>query len=423
MTMAGDAPSSDGDVLALEHAVNGVPLLEDSTAAVDSAAPAGGRRRRRDRGGQHRSPERWRTIGHHAILLDRRARLEVLAGSLIGSGCLVLASRLLPGDASPFAAPSGTVGWIALIAGFAGIWLVPGVWLSAVMMRTGTGPVARLATRIGTTLAWYALVGPVIHASAQEALVTPRGIVGTTVAATAAVSLGVALGLFRHPANPTLRILMAWLVGGICAQWAIWLWLQFFTNGVDYQHIRRLDFLIVLACALLTAIGTHSRPDLPLSRTSRRIRTVLIFLAVVAVTAVALVATGSRWSPAQRMPSAIAAEQVAAPPGADVAIALTAIGPEGPGLIPRAVFTASDDTGRPVPVRTQLAEDGTADLATLLVMVDPEGRPELCGFTIDGSERGWFRGSALGPPVKLTLRDQTSGVVIQAVMPDGWCAR
>ncbi len=180
----------------------------------------------------------------------------------------MLAYRLQPGERSPFAAPSGTVAWIALIAGIAGIWLVPGLWLSAVMMRTGAGPVARLATRIGTTLAWYALVGPVIHVSAQGALVTTGGIVGATVAATAAVCLGVALGLVRHPANPTLRVLMAALAGGICAQTVIWLSMRLFTDGVNYEHIRRLDWLIVLACALLTAIGAHSRPDLPLVRTA-----------------------------------------------------------------------------------------------------------------------------------------------------------
>jgi hypothetical protein len=135
---------------------------------------------------------------------------------------------------------------------------------------------------------------------------------------------------------------------------------------------------------------------------------------VVAVTAVALLATGNRWSPAQRMPSAIGAEQVAAPPGADVALALTAIGPEGPGLIQRAVFTASDDTGRPVPVLTRMVGDGTADLATLLVVLDPGSRPELCERSVDGSEQGW--------PVKLTLRDQASGVLVQAVIPAGWCA-
>ena len=327
----------------------------------------------------------------------------------------MLASYLQPGEQSPFAAPSGTVAWIALIAGIAGIWLVPGLWSSALMMRTGIGPVARLATRIGTTLAWYALVGPVIHVSAQGALVTPGGIVGATVAATAAVCLGVVIGPVRRPANPTLRVLMAALAGGICAQTVIWLSMRLFTHGVNYEHIRRLDWLIVLACALLTAIGAHSRPDLPLVRTAGHIRTVLISLAVVAVTAVALVATGSRWSPAQRMPSAIGAEQVAAPPGADVAFALTAIGPEGPGLIQRAVFTASDDTGRPVPVSTRLVGDGTADPATMLVVLDPSSRPELCKRTVGGSLQG--------RPMKLTVRDQASGVLVQAVIPADWCAR
>jgi hypothetical protein len=94
---------------------------------------------------------------------------------------------------------------------------------------------------------------------------------------------------------------------------------------------------------------------------------------------------------------------------------LTAIGPEGPGLIQRAVFTASDDTGRPVPVSTRLVEDGAADRATLLLVLDPAGRPELCERTVDGSEQGW--------PVKLTVRDQASGVLIQAVIPEDWCVR
>jgi hypothetical protein len=413
--MTTETPTSNaGQVSVPAKALNDTLVDGTSTEMSDSSAPAAGRRRRRSRGGHHRRQVLRQTIGHRKISQDRRARLRLLAGSLIGSGCLVLASYLQSGERSPFAAPSDTVGWIALIAGIAGIWLVPGLWMSAVMMRTGIGPVARLATRIGTTLAWYALVGPVIHVSAQGALVTPGGIVGATVAATAAVCLGVVVGLIRRPANPTLRLLVAALAGGICAQTVIWLSMRFFTDGVNYEHIRRLDWLIVLACALLTAIGAHSRPDLPLVRTPGHIRTVLISLAVVAVTAVALVATGSRWSPAQRMPSAIGAEQVAAPPGADAAIALTAIGPQGPGLIPHAVFTASDDTGRPVPVRTRLVEDGTADLAMLLVMADPADRSALCERHVDGSETGW--------PVKLTLRDQTSGLVIQAVMPDGWCA-
>ena len=145
------------------------------------------------------------------------------------------------------------------------------------------------------------------------------------------------------------------------------------------------------------------------------IRTVLISLAVVAVTAVALVATGSRWSPAQRMPSAIAAEQVAAPPGADVAIALTAIGPEGPGLIQRAVFTASDDTGRPVPVILGWPRTARRIRRRCWWCWIPSSRAELCERTLGGSLQG--------RPVKLTVRDQASGVLVQAVIPAGWCAR
>ncbi len=98
---------------------------------------------------------------------------------------------------------------------------------------------------------------------------------------------------------------------------------------------------------------------------------------------------------------------------------MTAIGPEGPGLIQRAVFTASDDTGRPVPVRTRLVGDGTADRATLLVVVDPE-QPT-------GAVRAhrWSLGRLAhrAAPVKLTVRDQASGVLVQAVIPAGWCAR
>jgi hypothetical protein len=311
------------------------------------------------------------------------------------------------------------VAWIALIVGIAGFWLVPGLWFSAVVMRTGAGPVARLATRIGTTLAWYALVGPVVHVSAHGALVTTGGIVGTTVAATAAVCLGVALGLVRYPANPTLRVLMAALAGGICAQSVIWLSMLVFNYGVNYEHIRRLDWLIVLACALLTAIGAHSRPDLPVVRTAGHIRTVLISLAVVAVTAVALFATGSRWSPAQRMPSAIGAEQVDAPPEADAAVALTAIGPEGPGLIQRAVFTASDDAGRGVSVRTHLVGDGAAGPVTLLMVVEPSSRTALCERTLGHSVQSSLESS----PIRLTVRDQVSGVLVQAVIPGGWCSR
>jgi hypothetical protein len=411
MTNAESTLSSAGEFSAPEQETNAAPELRTSTAGSDSAAAAAGRRGH----GRHLLRYGGQTSGSREISQDRRARLRLLAGSLIGTGFLVLAYRLQSGEASPFASPSGVVAWIALIAGIAGIWLVPGSWMSAVMLRTGVGPVARLATRIGATLAWYALVGPVVHLCAGGALVTTGGIVGTTVAATAAVCFGVVLGLVPWPANPWLRVLLPGLAGGICAQTVIWLSMVWFTDGVNYEQIRRLDWLIVLACGLLTAIGAHSRPDLlPVVRRAGQIRAVLITLAVFAVTAVALFAVGSKWSPAQRMPSALGAEQVAAPPGADVAFALTAIGPDGSELIQRATFTAWDDTGRPVTVSTTLVRGSTADSATLRLMVDPVSRPQLCERTLGGSLQG--------SSVKLTVRDQASGVLVQGVIPAGWCA-
>jgi hypothetical protein len=386
-------------VLVPELPVNGVPVMRTSKSGLDIAAAAP-------------AAQSTRT---HQVLQDRVARLWLIAWSELGVGCLVLAQRLGAGEGSPFAVPSGTAAWLAVFCGIGGIWLVPGLWLSAVMMRTGPGPAGRLATRIGTMLAWYALVGPVIHQSAQGAQVTTGGIVGATVAATAAVCLGVALGLLRRPTDPRLRILMAAVAGGVCAQTVISLTMRLWTYDMNYEHIRRLDWLIVLACALLTTVGMHNRPRRPSLRTARHTWTILVTLAVIAITAVALVASGSRWSPAQRMPSAFSAEQVPEPTGADVAFALTAIGPEGSGRVQRAVFTASDDTGRPVPVHTRLVGDRTADRVTLLVVVDPRSRPVLCGSAVRDSEQG--------SPVKLTLRDQDSGLHVQAVIPPGWCDR
>ncbi|MFG1931682.1 hypothetical protein ACGFK1_13655 [Mycobacterium sp. NPDC048908] len=325
----------------------------------------------------------------------------------------MIAHRLHSGEASPFVAPSTVMSWLALFLGIVGIWLVPGLWLSAVMLRTGLGPAARLATRIGATLAWYALVGPLVHLIADGARVTQGGLLGVTVAATAAVCLGVALGLLHKPANSWLRFFGAGLVGTLCAQTVIWLSMRLFDDGIDYEQIRRLDWLILLACGLLTAIGTRSRPDLPLLRTASHIRTVLVSLAVVAATATALLAVGSVWSPAQRMPSAIGIEQVAAPPGSDIAFALTALGPDGPAMIKNAAFTASDDAGRPVAVTSRLLQDGRADSGTLLLALDPDSQPQLCERSGDAIAQGW--------PIKLTLRDQASDLVVQAVVPAGWC--
>jgi hypothetical protein len=360
--------------------------------------------------------------------------LRLLAGSALGVGCILLAQRLQPAGGSPFAAPSGPVAWTALTCGIAGIWLVPGLWLSAVMMRTGRGPVAWLATRIGTTLAWYALVGHVVYLLAQGALVTTGDIVGPTAGATAAVCLGVALGLLPRLANTTLRIdvdgvtsrgfvlpvplgaVVGAVAGGVGAQIGISLLMRLKTYDMNYEHIVRLHWLIVLGCALLTTVGIYSRPELPSVRAARHMRKILVFNAVVAITAMALVAVGARWSPEQRMPSAFGAEQVPEPAGADLAFALTAIGPDGSRLIQHALFTASDDEGRPVDVRTRLVVGNpTADRATLLVMLEPSSRPALCGRTVGDSEQG--------TPVKLTMRDQASGVLIQALIPAGWCAR
>ena len=90
MTTAKGTQSKAGKVSALEHAVNGVPVLDTPTEGFDSAAPAADRHRHR------RRPGRSQTIGNREISLNRRARLRLLAGSLIGTGCLVLAYRRRP---------------------------------------------------------------------------------------------------------------------------------------------------------------------------------------------------------------------------------------------------------------------------------------------------------------------------------------
>ncbi len=379
-----------------EHAVNGVP--ETPTAGPDTASvePAG----------QHTSSRE--------IPLDG-PRLRLLAASALGVGCLLLAQRLGAGQGQPLVSPSGPVAWTAVFCGIAGIWLVPGLWLSAMMVHSGAGPVARLATWIGTTLAWYALVGPVDHLLGRGARVTTAVIMVVTVAATAAVCLGVALALLRRPADPRLRILLAAVVGGICAQTVILLSMRLWTYDMNYEHIRRLDWLIVLAAAFLTTVGMQGRPELPSVRTVRDMRTILVFLAVIAITGGAARLVGGKWSPDQRMPSAFSVEQVAAPPSADIAFVLTALGPDGFRLIQRADFTASDDTGRPVSAQTRLvADNGSADRATLLVQLDRSRQLPLCKPGVGAWEQD--------RPVKLTLRDKASGVLVQGIIPARWCA-
>jgi hypothetical protein len=296
---------------------------------------------------------------------------------------------------------------------------VPGLWISAVIVRVGAGPQAWVGTRISTTLAWYVVVGPVIHHAGQGARVTTLGILTVTTAATAAVSLGVAFGLSRWPVNRWYRLLVAAVVGGGCAQAVIWATSLIWTEDRIYSHNLAVNSSTVLGCALLVAVGTLSRPNLPPVLTVRNIRTSLVALVVIVITGAALLAVGARWSPTQQMPSAFGAEQIPAPPGADVAFSLTAIGPEGSEFVRRADFTASDDAGRPVPADMRLAlADGTADRATLLVVLPRSSQSELCG-----DEEPLARAFNTGAPVKLTMRDQASGLILQAVIPLGWCFR
>jgi len=309
------------DTAETEHAVNGVPREPANVV------------QRRGRGVRMARSER-------KVPRDRSARLRVLAGLGIGVGCLLVAYWLAPEQRSLFAAPSGAVGWIAMICGIAGIWLVPGLWLSALMMRFAAGPAAWLGTRISTTLAWYVVVAPAIKHFSEAARITTLGILATTTAATAAVSLGVVLGLSSRIASRWAWIVVASVVGGGCAQGLI-LASRLVWSGEDrtYSHHLGLDILIVVGCALLVAAGIVSSPKLPPVRTARNMRTPLIALSVIAVTAAALLAIGTRWSPEQQMPSAFSAEQIPAPAGADLAFALTALGPDGSELVRRADFT------------------------------------------------------------------------------------
>jgi len=160
-----------------------------------------------------------------------------------------------------------------------------------------------------------------------------------------------------------------------------------------------------------------NRPKLPPALTVRNLRTPLIALGVIAVTAAVIPVVSAKWSPAQKMPSAYGAEQIPAPDGADLAFALTAFGPDGAALIPRADFTASDVAGRAVPIQTRLVgADGTADRASLLVVLPRNMQQELCGKEL------LDKAIMTGAPIKLTVRDKTSGLMLQAPIPVGWCA-
>lgn len=369
-----------------------------------------------DRAPRRRRRRRWRDTvsagivapAEYAVQQDRKLRLRLCAWMMVGIVCLLAAHWLQPDQGSLFAFPSSPAAAISLVFGLIGLWLVPGLWMSAVVMRTGAGHAAWMGTRIATTLIWYAAVGPVIHQLGQGARVTTAGMLMATTAATASVALGVLFGLSRWPTRHWLRILVPAVAGAVCAQVVISASMWFWTHDMNYAHIRRLDWLIVFGCAMLVTVGALSRPKLPQTRTINNMRAVLFSIGLAVATCLSLIVVNINWSPAQRMPSAFGIEQVPAPPGVDVAFSLTAIGPEGPQLMRQAEFSASDEAGRPVPVQARsVGVDGTASQASLLVDLQPGSQTVLC---------------RPGRPAKITVRDQVTGVRMQAVIPERWCA-
>jgi hypothetical protein len=212
-------------------------------------------------------------------------------------------------------------------------------------------------------------------------------------------------------------MLLAAAFGAVVAQIVIWASKLMWTDDESYVFTLPYDIAIVLGCAVLVAIGALSRPKMPPVLTARNLRVPLIALAVIAITLVALQAIGDRWSPAQQMPSAYSVEQIPAPAGADLAFALTALGPDGSDLLRRADFVVSDEAGQRVPVQLRMEmDDGAPDRATLLVMLPPGSQPQLC------SKERLADAFQTGAPVKLNMLDQASGLVSQAVIPVGWCA-
>ncbi len=386
-------------VNAIRIAVKGSILSDVSRPHVlsrEQTAPASGQ------GDNHQKGQR-----------ERAMRWRILAESLLGVTLLYTAQWLQPPGGAPFAGPHGSAAWLAALCGALGMWLVPGVWLSALLIRTGTGPVAQLATRVGALLAWYAVVGVVVHHVAQGADPTAGNIIGVTTASTAATCLGVALGLLPRPLDRRRRILAAAAAGSICAQAVIWFAMGYWTYQINYQHIRRLDWLIVLVCALLAALGQASRPALPV-RNAARLRGAIVAWAAIMTTAAVIAAVTAILPTTQRLPSEVAAEQVPAPAGADVALALAGIGPHGPEALRGVSFVTADDLGRPVPARFRITDErGAKDRASLLVVLDPAARSTLCGPTGPAGQAN---------PVKVTLRDERSGMSTQAALPAGWCA-
>lgn len=394
----------DGLDTAVEPATTEIPRRPDDTflqrlpSALPESAP--------------RLPHAGRLAARRAQAAappHRPARLRLTIWTAGGLACLLVAHRLQPDNESVFAWPAGPSAWAALLLGLIGLWLVPSLWLSALLVRTGAGRAAWWGTRTATTLLWYAAVGPVIHHLGEGAQITTRGIVIATAAATAAATLGTVIGLARRPVSLWRRALLAAVVGALTAQAVIAVTMRVWTYDMNYAHIRRLDWLIVLACAALVTAAACSHPKMPPRLSAGGIRTGVVAAAVAAATVGALVITNVNWSPAQRMPSSFGIQQVQTPGGGDVAFLLTAIGPDGPAIIEGSDFAVTDAYGRPLPALTQTrGADGVADRTTLLVSLLPESRPLLCR-----ADR----------PGKISVRDSEFGVRVQAPIPDGWCAR
>lgn len=410
MDVTDHAPARSDDTVTGSFAAP--PEDADTVSAVDTLesppepAPPGAERRSRRRARHRRRA--WVPGPPAPVSSGVTERARLLVWSLLGIACLLAAHWLQPDYRALFVLPSDPVGWAALVCGVTGMWLVPGLWLSALVARTGAGQPAWLGTRVATTLLWYAVAGPIINRAGQDARVTSGGLIILTVAATAAVLLGVVFGLSRRPARLWLRALVAAFAGAVLAQAAISVTMRVWTVGMNYEHIRRLDWLIVMCCAALVALGTMSRPRMPMVRASRHLVRVLIAVAVVAATAASISLASSIWSPAQQMQSVLSAEQIPAPPGIDLAFALNSFGPDGAELYDFAEFTVFDDTGRPVPVSTSIQRSETEPAsATLLVRLEPDARPMLC-TSIQAA--------------KLTVRDEASRMQVQGFVPDGWCS-
>ena len=373
--------------------------------AGDTRRPRRRRRRRRRWGETHTRHADFVECGAGAR--EQKNRWRVIAWSAVGLACLLMSHWLRPENGSLFEFPADPAGGLSLAFGVIGTWLVPGLWLSALVMRTGAGLPAWAGTRIGATLVWYAAVGPVIHHLGQGARVTATGVLLATVLATAAAMVGVLLGQLRRPTSLWRSALISMAVGAVCAQLSLTVAMKVWSLDMNYEHLRRLDWLIVLCSSLLVTLGSLSRPMLPPSRTIRNGAPLMGGLGVAVVTVVTLAIVNVNWSPAQRMPSAFGLEQVVAPGGFDVAVSLTGIGPGGPELIRAAQFSAQDESGRPVPVRTQLSSTAeSADATLLLVELPDSARSTVCRS---------------GRPTKLTLKDAVTGARVQALVPERWC--